>query len=48
MKNILYLREMGANDSTLTGDIKNHRVRVIENVNISYCGENYSMFSESF
>lgn len=45
-KNILYLREMGMNDNTITGDIKNHRVRVIENIDILYKGTAYNMFFE--
>lgn len=45
-KNILYLREMGMNDNTITGDIKNYRVRVIENIDIQYKGTVYNMFFE--
>lgn len=45
-KNVLYLLEMGMNDSSISTDIKNHRVRVIENIDIFYNGENYNMFFE--
>lgn len=38
--------EMGMNDNTITGDIKNHRVRVIENIDILYKGTAYNMFFE--
>lgn len=46
MTNLLYLREMGMNDNSITTDIKNHRVRVIENVDIVYKGTAYNMFFE--
>lgn len=45
-KNILYLLEMGMNDNTLPGDIKNHRIRTVENIDIQYKGEPYNMFFE--
>ena len=45
-KNILYLLEMGMNDSTIGTDVKNHRVRVLENIDICYQGKNYNMFFE--
>lgn len=45
-KNILYLLEMGMNDNSITTDIKNHRVRVVENIDIVYNGEKYNMFFE--
>lgn len=45
-KNVLYLMEMGMNDSSITTDIKNHRIRVIENIDIIYKGEKYNMFFE--
>ena len=37
-KNILYLLEMGMNDNNIKTDIKNHRIRVIENIDIIYKG----------
>ena len=46
MKNILYLREMGMNDKNIRTDIQNHRVRVLENVDIIYQGQPYNMFFE--
>lgn len=46
MKNILYLREMGCNDPEISTDIKNHRVRVLENIDIMYDGKPYNMFFE--
>ena len=45
-KNILYLLEMGMNDNTLPGDIKNHRIRTVENIDILYKGTAYNMFFE--
>lgn len=45
-ENILYLLEMGMNDEKITTDIKNHRVRVLENIDIKYCGKKYNMFFE--
>lgn len=45
-KNVLYLLEMGCNDSSIPGDIKNHRVRVLENIDILFNGEKYNMFFE--
>ena len=45
-KNILYLLEMGMNDNNIKTNIKNHRVRVIENIDIIYKGEKYNMFFE--
>lgn len=44
--NILYLMEMGMNDNGIATDVKNHRVRVIENIDIIYKGEKYNMFFE--
>lgn len=45
-KNTLYLIEMGMHDNNISTDIKNHRVRVIENIDIVYKGEKYNMFFE--
>lgn len=45
-KNILYLLEMGMNDNNIKTDIKNHRIRVIENIDIIYKGVKYNMFFE--
>ena len=45
-KNTLYLLEMGMNDNNITTDIKNHRVRVVENIDIVYNDEKYNMFFE--
>ncbi len=45
-KNILYLLEMGMNDNTISTDIKNHRIRTVENIDIQYKGELYNMFFE--
>lgn len=42
----LYLRKMGCDDNNITTNIKNHRVRVIENIDIIYKGEKYNMFFE--
>ena len=38
MANILYLREIGMDDDNIKTDVKNHRVRVIENIDIIYKG----------
>ena len=46
MKNILYLMEMGCNDPGISTDVKNHRVRVLENIDIRYQGIEYNMFFE--
>lgn len=43
---ILYLLKMGCDDNNITTNIKNHRVRVIENIDISYKGKTYNMFFE--
>lgn len=43
---VLYLRKMGCDDNNITTDIKNHRVRVIENIDIIYKGKKYNMFFE--
>ena len=43
---ILYLREMGMDDNKITTDIKNHRVRVVEKIDIVYKGKYYNMFFE--
>lgn len=45
-KNTLYLLEMGMHDSSISTDIKNHRVRVVENIDIVYKNEKYNMFFE--
>lgn len=45
-QNILYLLKMGMDDDNISQDIKNHRVRVIENINIFYKGVKYNMFFE--
>lgn len=45
-KNVLYLMEMGMNDNTIATDIKNHRVRVLKNIDIVYKGKKYNMFFE--
>lgn len=45
-ENVLYLMKMGMNDSSIATDIKNHRIRVIENIDIIYKGEKYNMFFE--
>ena len=42
----LYLKKMGMDDNTITTDVKNHRVRVIENIDIIYKGKKYNMFFE--
>lgn len=42
----LYLIEMGMQDNNITGDIKNHRVRVTENIDIIFNGKKYNMFFE--
>lgn len=34
------------NDNTITGDIKNHRIRTVENIDILYKGTTYNMFFE--
>ena len=44
--NVLYLREMGMDDNNISTDIKNHRVRVLENIDILYNGKKYNMFFE--
>lgn len=46
MANVLYLRKMGMDDDSIKTDVKNHRVRVIENIDIIYKGEKYNMFFE--
>ena len=46
MKNTLYLLEMGMNDNRINTDIKNHRVRTLENIDIIYKGVKYNMFFE--
>lgn len=45
-KNILYLLEMGMNDNSIKTDIKNHRIRVIENIDIIYKSVKYNVFFE--
>lgn len=44
--NTLYLMEMGMHDDNISTDVKNHRVRVIENIDIVYKGKKYNMFFE--
>ena len=44
--NTLYLEKIGMNDNSIVGDIKNHRVRAIDNISISFQGVNYSLFME--
>lgn len=46
MKNTLYLVEMGMDDNKITTDVKNHRVRVIDRIDIVYGGKEYNMFFE--
>lgn len=49
MKNnerILYLLEMGMNDKNIKTDLQNHRVRVLENIDVIYKGEKYNLFFE--
>lgn len=46
MANVLYLRKMGMDDDAIKTDVKNHRVRVLENIDIIYKGEKYNMFFE--
>lgn len=45
-KNTLYLMEMGMHDEKIATDVKNHRVRVINNIDIVYNGEKYNLFFE--
>ena len=45
-KNVLYLKEMGWDGCDIKTDIKNPRVRVIENIDITYKGERYKMLFE--
>lgn len=47
MANVLYLRKMGMDDDTIKTDVKNHRVRVLENIDIIYKGKNTICFSNS-
>ena len=42
----LYLMEMGCNDKDIKTDLQNHRVRVLENIDIVYKGKFYNMFFE--
>lgn len=37
---------MGMQDKNIGTDIKNHRIRVIDNIDIVYQGKNYNMFFE--
>lgn len=39
--NVLCLREMGCNDNNISTDIKNHRIRVVDNIDIFYNGEKW-------
>ena len=45
-KNVLYLQEMGVNDNNISTNIKNHRIRVLKNIDIIYEGVKYNMFFE--
>jgi hypothetical protein len=45
-ENTLFLLEMGMDDPKISTDIKNHRVRVLNNIDIEYKGEKYNMFFE--
>lgn len=44
----LYLREMGMNDNSIPGDIHNHRIRVIERIDIAYKHKVYRKFFFEF
>lgn len=46
MANTLYLREMGCDLNNGLTDVNNHRVRVIENIDIIYKGQPFNMFFE--
>ena len=46
MTNTLYLLEMGTNLREIETDIKNCRIRTIENIDIKYNGEIYNLFFE--
>lgn len=46
MGRTLYLMEMGMFDNNITTDIKNHRIRTLENIDIIYKGQLYNMFFE--
>lgn len=45
-KNVLYMLEMGMNDNNIPTDIKNHRIRTIENIDIIFERTPYNMFFE--
>lgn len=45
-KNVLYLLEMGMDDNSISYDIKNYRIRTLENIDIIYQGEKYNLFFE--
>lgn len=45
-KNVLYLMEMGSDLKEIKTNVKNCRVRVLENIDILYKGKVYSMFFE--
>ena len=46
MAKTLYLLEMGMDDKNIHTDLQNHRVRVLENIDIEYKGTKYNMFFE--
>ena len=46
MAKTLYLLEMGMNSNEIQTDVKNYRVRVLENIDINYNGTLYNMFFE--
>lgn len=47
MKNALYLLEMGCNyNESYSGDVNNHRVRVVDNIDIIFEGKQYNLFFE--
>lgn len=46
MNNTLYLREMGCSLNNGLSDVNNHRVRVIENIDILFQDHPYNMFFE--
>jgi hypothetical protein len=46
MAKTLYLLEMGMNSNEIKTDVKNYRVRVLENIDINYNGTLYNMFFE--
>ena len=46
MENVFYLECRGCNDSTIPGDIKNHRVTCIEKTEVWYNKKLYNLFFE--